>query len=97
LVIQTQFPGTDIMSVEPIDLSTHPLHGLDLDTTSRRELMEKAGLDGVGEFKRALHTLMEKEDMYIKKPISSARTTNDLAAYIKSYLMPSTSPPCPPL
>ncbi len=66
----TPTEGEDLTKVVPIDLSSHPLKGTDLDATPRAELLRLGGLNGAGEVRRATNDLRIQNGVYVRKQAS---------------------------
>lgn len=84
--IEQKWKGVDLLSVCPIDLTTHPLWGKDSTKTPRSELVKLAGLDGVGEFQRATNDLYKTPDGKYKRGKNNKSEAAELAGYIREML-----------
>lgn len=87
--INIKYPDAkNVLECALVDLSEHPLFGVDLDRTHRRELVDKAGLEGANEYKRAQNKLvLDGDSGYV---LRKQEQNTDLVAFIKSYLTAST-------
>ena len=67
-----------------VDLTTHPLYGMDVDREARYVLSARAGIHGYAEFKRAQNPIELGPDGLYRRSLSS-NNTSDLAKYIREY------------